>query len=149
MKFELEEPDEIVCTVDGEEYIDTNLAAAVLLAEGKLFVNNRETVFDGKPAGTTTVLYMLCNDVFYWASADGETITNNEIGELYKMTRHGQYGDVRWICIKRNLKPQGPLERMIRNAGEWDDVFRALPDNPTTLKNADTPTAASDAPLAS
>lgn len=83
-------------------------------------------------------LYVLANDVFAWACADAEAISPAELPDLWRMYQaDNQFGAERWLCVKRNQKPQPPLEQMMRDAGSWDAVMDALPENENErLRNA-------------
>ncbi len=39
------------------------------------------------------------------------------------------WGPTRWVCIKRDEQPQGPIVRDMKKAGAWDAVMEALPLN--------------------
>jgi hypothetical protein len=113
------------------ETFDENEALAHLLLANVVFCNQREYVeIDGTIAGSTTVIFMCCNDVFMWACADGEALLNDDIKPLF-LAWHADkhFGPTRWVCIKRQEKPQGPIVTGMKNAGVWDDVMEALPDN--------------------
>lgn len=111
-------------TYDGKEHYVKENVLAVLLLEGLVFVNDYEV--DG--GEYTTVIYVNANDVFMWGCADATTITQDELEEFYKMSRN-EYGDIKWICKKRNIQPQSPLIKRIKDAGCWDDEFESLPKN--------------------
>lgn len=112
-------------------WFDGSMAAGILLMNSVLFVNQRKYVeIDGTIAGSTTVIFAICNDVFMWGCADAEAILNDELKPLFMMWHENNtWGPVRWICIKRNEKPQGPIVRDMKAAGVWDDVLEALPEN--------------------
>lgn len=131
-------------TVSGKEYCDEERALAQLLLDGILFCNERETVeydykvVDGQlhvdeTKGTsvgeaTTVLYVNCNDLFYWACADAERIKNNEIGTFYKMhMANKKWGSAKWCCLKRKMRPQVPIVEAMKKDGFWDAELEALP----------------------
>lgn len=111
-----------------EEFCDEGLALAVLLAEEVCFINERDTIFEGIPENnSTTVVYVCCNDVFYWATADGERLPNDEIGKLYRMHRaDAKHGATKWCCLRRKLRPQVPLVEMMKEDGSWDADLEAL-----------------------
>jgi len=114
----------------GEEMCIEETALATLLYDGVLFCNERDTTFQGKPCGSTTVLYVNCNDMFAWACADAEDLPNDQIGTLYKMHMADKcWGSAKWCCIQRNQKPQPPVERDMRKDGVWDDVMENLGSN--------------------
>lgn len=54
-------------------------------------------------------LYVLCNDLFYWATADAEEITLEEIPELQACLKTSEkHGGLLWACRKRGMRPQQP-----------------------------------------
>lgn len=110
-------------TYKGQEHCVKENVLAVLLLEGLVFVNDWEV-----DEGYTTVIYVNANDVFMWGCGDATVIGQDELGEFYKMSRKN-YGDIKWICKKRNLQPQTPLIKRIKEAGCWDDEFESLPKN--------------------
>jgi|CXWL01.1.fsa_nt_gi hypothetical protein len=122
--------EDAIYIMDGEEYCDEERCLAEMLLCNVLFANSRPFVcLDGKQRPETVLLFVNCNDTFSWGSADAESLPYTEIGNLYKMWKNSVYGTTKWCCIRRNEKPQKPLEDSIRKAGEWDDVFENLPDN--------------------
>lgn len=134
---------------DGKEYCDEERALARLLLDGVLFCNERNTAMrpfktdgkglvlgldDTKPwevsEESTTVLYVLCNDLFYWGTADAESLPNDEIGNLYKMhvdPANKGYGAEKWCCFRRKLRPQVPIVERMKAEGVWDAAMEALP----------------------
>ena len=134
---------------DGSErvFFDEARALAMLLVENVCFINTRayvEITWPGdketdrpKIRDDTIVVFMNCNDVFAWACADAESISTAgdevEDNELYDLTRlhleHRTWGSTKWICLKRNEKPQRPMADAMRKAGYWDEEMEALPDN--------------------
>lgn len=136
--------DPMFYTFDGEEHCREEQCLAQLLIDDVLFCNERATVehaykiVDGKlynddtkptSAGTsTTILYVNCNDLFYWACADAEPLPNKEIGRLYKMhMADKKYGSSKWCCFRRNLRPQVPIVEMMKKDGAWDEAMELLP----------------------
>lgn len=77
-------------------------------------------------------LALNANDVFYWGCADFEFFGFSDIPFLYEMCfdKDGvriPYGNVRWICLKRKMRPQHPIEDKIKEMGYWTDDLEALP----------------------
>lgn len=117
---------------DGEEYFNQELALSILLEEEILFANSFPFSYkkDGKSEGETIVLFVNCNDIFAWACAEGETLSYNEVKDLYKMwEKDKKWGSSKWCCIKRNEKPQGPVANAMKKDGSWDETMEKLPDN--------------------
>lgn len=57
-----------------------------------------------------TKLCLNMNDVWAWATADGENVEWDEIPQVYKLWKeHGNNGLLVWACKKRNTRPQKPL----------------------------------------
>ena len=140
------EDPELFFTIDGEEHCDENAILSILLKEEILFCNERHTaqkpikVKDGKflppdpkdpwevSEEPTTILYVNCNDLFYWGCADAESITNDEIPKLYKLWKaNKRWGVDKWCCLKRKLRPQVPIVEDMKKDGYWDDELEALP----------------------
>ena len=68
----------------------------------------RWSIEDGRIAG----FYVLCNDTFYWATADAEKIEPEDIQDLIKAKNDAQddyFWPLVWITRKRKLRPQGAL----------------------------------------
>lgn len=114
---------------NGKEHCDEDNALAVLLADGVLFCNERHLVWDGQATTeSTTVLYVGCNDLFYWGTGDAECLPNSEIGKLYKMHKENpKWGSTKWCCLRRNLRPQAPVVKAMKKAGYWDAEMETLP----------------------
>lgn len=128
-----------------EECCDEELALSILLKEGVLFSNSRDYVEWDKweqdnlgkfkhsdtyhVEGETIVLFVLCNDLFWWACADGEKLKINEVGELYRAWRkEGRVGVDKWCCKKRNMKPQKPIRDGMKECGTWEEWMDKLED---------------------
>lgn len=137
-------PSSIFFDIKGQEYCDEERALAQLLLDGVLFCNERETVDfewivkDGKIdsidknkmeiGDSTTVLFVNCNDLFWWGTADAEALPNDEIGRLYKMHMANKtWGSSKWCCLRRKLRPQVPIVEMMKKDGFWDAELEALP----------------------
>ena len=73
-------------------------------------------------------IHMNCNDVFMWACSDMEEVTFDELENFAEMSKT-PWGAIKWVCIKRNEKPQYPMIWDMSQDGEWDDVMENLPDN--------------------
>jgi hypothetical protein len=120
-------PEEIAAD---DDYELTNEEALVdLLREEIVFANGRQYIcpFAGvKPE--TVVLFVLANDLFAWASADGEELPYSEIVPLHRAWKeHGHSGVTRWLCLRRKLRPLPSVERQMRATGKWDADLEALP----------------------
>jgi hypothetical protein len=143
--YNLEEIHHVFTDTAGVEHVffDEDVALAYLLLDGVVFCNQRKYLnIDGTTAGYVTVIFMNCNDVFIWACADGEALINDDIKPLFLAWHTDKhYGPLRWVCIKRQEKPQSPLVRDMKAAGFWDDVMEALPENTfdSYNKNKDAP----------
>ena len=131
---------------DGTEYCNEELALSILLREGKLFCNSRKIieikfVKDDSPQGyhteddlegdkkETVILFVGCNDLFYWGTADAEDFTTADIPELYRMwEKDNLWGTDKWCCKKRNLQPQVPVKEDMKKNGSWEDWMDKLPE---------------------
>ena len=121
--------EELFFTINGKESCDEDKILSILLKDGVLFSNEGEiTGYDGGIKTHTVVLYVLCNDLFYWACADAEPIRYHEIGQLYKAWEANKnWGTDKWCCMKRNLQPQEPIVEAMKKDGFWDEELEALP----------------------
>jgi hypothetical protein len=116
------------------EFIPNHEAmVAFLLERGILHVNGRKYVeIDNSIAEETLVLFLNCNDTFFWATSDAEAVKYDELPGLFKMVENNpKWGDTQWVAIKRNMKPQKPLVDMMKSSGGWNDTMENLPANPT------------------
>ena len=119
---------------EGEEFIDESLALADLLRDEVVFCNTRrfDPAWDDKPSGKTegptVVLFVIANDVFYWACSDAESFRCADIGPLWKAhMADKKWGVIKWLCSKRGMRPQVPIVADMRAAGAWTDELEALP----------------------
>jgi len=111
---------------DGTEYCNEEECLAKLLFDGILFCNTGK--FNGED---TVVLFILCNDLFYWGTADGQAFTTVDIGPLMKMhLEDPDWGAQKWCCLKRNLRPQVPVIEFMKKQGKWTPELEALPAPP-------------------
>lgn len=122
----------------GESFFVAEAAVAELLDAEVLFVNSRpycELDFSKTPpaaqpqvAGHTLVLFVNCNDLFWWATADAECCELHELPGLYDAWKaHGAVGVERWCCYRRKMRPQTPIEKQMRERGQWTPELEALP----------------------
>ncbi len=103
---------------------------AKLLLDEVVFANSRDYYYKGEMDGHTVVLFVNCNDVFAWACADSEDIAYDDITALFEAhMKDKRFGSDKWCCQRRQQKPQAPLEKMMREAGSWDDKMEQLPAN--------------------
>lgn len=122
---------------DGKRCLIENVALAELLRADVLFCNTRQyhCPMSNKLQEDTIVLFVNCNDVFAWGCADAEAIKSgdeagDELYELYRMWETDpQWGATKWVCQKRNQRPQDPIRDDMKKAGAWDAAMESLPDN--------------------
>lgn len=115
---------------DGTELCREELALSILLKEGVLFCNERETIFQGEKEESTVVLYVICNEVFCPIAADAESLKVNEIGNLYKIFKeHGHTGVYKWCCIQRGEQPSYNVVQEFKDANIWDEQMEKLRPN--------------------
>lgn len=123
----------------GEGHFWEERALVSLLLDEVLFANSRKFLdmdtsvgppysLDGKPREETIVLFVICNDLFYWGCADCECIKMSELPELYRLhSANRAWGSQKWCCLKRKLRPQVPIVTSMKSDGYWDDELEALP----------------------
>jgi hypothetical protein len=101
-------------------------ALAELLAAEVLFCNTGKFGKDD-----TVVLFVACNDLFYWGSADAEHFTTADIEPLWRAWKSGDYGVEKWCCQHRGMRPQYVVEQSMRKADVWDAAMESLPSRET------------------
>lgn len=128
--------------VFGKKVPDHEAMASKLLDDGVLFISDGISKYDYlckehpntdafvEKSPKTITLMVLCNDVFAWGCADAEEVTSEELPVLFEMYQADRVnGPVKWVCKKRNQKPQKPVADMLKEEKSWDDSMESLPDN--------------------
>lgn len=117
--------------INGKKEPDENSMLAKLLDENILFANSFAYAYsDGVLRGRTITLFVLCNDVFAWATADAEDITIEELPQLFEMyEKNPKCASTQWVCVKRNEKPQEPMIKWLKENNGWNETLEALPEN--------------------
>jgi hypothetical protein len=65
----------------------------------------------------TFSLWVLCNDLFAWACADGEDFDLSDMPEFRRaMDQSPEHGELLWCCRKRGMRPQGPYYKRFSEA---------------------------------
>ena len=103
---------------------------SLFLEQNICFLNNCKT----DTGNDILTVYLNCSDVFAWGCSDAETITYDDILPLYLMYREPNnkvWGTTKWVCQKRNEKPQKAVEQRMRDCGAWDDMMESLNENGT------------------
>jgi hypothetical protein len=72
-----------------------------------------------------------CNDLFWWAMADYEVFSYSDIEGLYKASKE-KWGISKWVCKKRSMRPQHPIENDMKKDGAWDEEMELLPERGST-----------------
>jgi hypothetical protein len=79
---------------------------------------------------------VICNDLFWWATADNEPLPLLGFGAIHEAPFWDLYARVRagghdgaevWCCLRRGMRPQTPIERQWRETGLWTAELEALP----------------------
>jgi hypothetical protein len=102
-------------------------ALAELIRAKIFFVYDTPNPFwEGSPK--TIQLQLNCNDLWFWACADSEPITLEDLPKLYKeFKKDKKWGADKFICIKKNLAPQKPIREAMKVDGSWDESLELLP----------------------
>jgi hypothetical protein len=116
------------------DFFDVETAISQLLVESVLFANYRNYTHDDKnftKDGRTIILFMNCSDVFAWGCADAEDISSEEeLKQLYDFcVKYPTWGSTIWACLKRNEKPQSPVEKKMKDCNEWPKELDSLLEN--------------------
>jgi hypothetical protein len=102
-----------------------DVVVALMLRE-ILFLNCFEISRGGKFHGETAVLFVNLLDIFMWGCSDAESITTDELPELYRLVRKYKYGLEIWACRKRGMQPQRPIKERMQLVNEWLDDLELL-----------------------
>lgn len=103
-----------------EEVFEDDKALAHLLINGVVFINNGWWLKENWPKDAITI-HVNCNDIFAWGCADSEDLLHDEIKDLYEHWRKDDcWGPAIWCIKKRQMRPQKPVEKAIREHGVWD-----------------------------
>jgi len=118
-----------------ELIFEKEIAIAILLIEGVIFINNHWWMKDqGWPedACKRISLNVNQNDVMMWGCADAETLDYADIEDVYShWEKDRNWGTAIWYCKKLNMMPQKPVADRIRSGGIWDIDQMGLQPNPT------------------
>lgn len=76
-------------------------------------------------------VFLNCNDLFYWGTADAEPFGRSDIEDIYAAWKedrkeHKYKLDI-WACKHRNLQPQKPIKNKMIEVGVWTDELDTLP----------------------
>lgn len=123
----LDEPVEVTWH-DEDAMIAHMLLDNTLWTRSAHYIGNKDSQYEFK--GDGIIVLLGCNDIFAWGCADSEELPHDKVPELFMLWHENhQWGPAKWCCIKRNEKPQRPVEKAMREAGIWDAQMDALPEN--------------------
>ncbi len=108
--------------LDGTRHFIEEYALSVLLREQVLMMSygDREIC----------ELMVVCNDLFYWGTADCEPLPYQDLEELYKAYKSKDiYAVSKWCCFKRNLQPQVSVIEKMKEEGSWTEEMEQLEKN--------------------
>lgn len=137
MIIEIDEND-VIWEMDGEEYCTNEEALMLLLHDNVLFANSRQYYdkITDKLYPATVLLFVNCNDTFYYASADAESVELSEVKELYKLwLKNKSYGPTIWACLKRNTQPIPQIKKYLIDNDLWSDELENCEKNYYDKKN--------------
>lgn len=81
---------------------------------------------DGEAMG----VHINSSDLFGWGYSAYDPVADEDLFGLHEAVKaFPKYGTDIFLCKKHNRKPQAPLEKLMRDAGEWDKAMESLPDN--------------------
>lgn len=71
------------------------------------------------------------SDIFAWGCADSEFIESEaELWQLAELVAaEPKFGEIHWLCHKRQQQPQPPWIERLKEAGAWDELLQNLPAN--------------------
>jgi hypothetical protein len=103
----------------------------ILICSCSLSLYCQDEKFPGIPAELNTIILMVdCSDVFVWGCQDAECVSLSDLPTLFKMYEENpKCGDVQWVCLKRNEKPQNPMVDWLKENNSWTEELENLPNN--------------------
>jgi len=113
--------------------LEDEIMLAEMLRDGRglLFIGTDNGPFftvDGGSTGQATI-WVNCNDMFAPACADSEPLPADQIEAVYvAWKQYGYDGPLLWACRRRNQRPWSRVEQRMRERGEWNHEFDALPE---------------------
>ena len=119
------------------DYLDERLEFARISVKTSIEDN------DGKLIEAWIIALALnMNDVFYWACADLEFFSFADVKDIFNKCfsesgKFNRFGDMKWCCVKRNMRPQHEYIKLIKEAGLWDDEWESLPEREIDFANPD------------
>lgn len=118
-----------------EEVIySTNLMLGILLLNTQSwFFIGTETILQEDDIECTTeksiAIYVNANDIFAWGCADQEGITLKELPEFFLQWHIDKdWGIIKWLCTKRNKRPQPCIIKEMKEEGAWCELMENLPE---------------------
>lgn len=123
--------DEALRALDDEEA--RAAALAELIRDEVLHFVDRRYLHDhtDEIAGRTTLLVVVCSQLFGWGGTDCEDLPFDEILPLYQARRGDPaWGVAKWCCRRRGMQPQRSIREALKKAGAWDADMQALSRNP-------------------
>jgi hypothetical protein len=117
-----------------ETYFDNKNALIILLTNTNLIflsnvVGKEQYEDEDRPNELVTGLYINASDIFAWGCADSEPISTKEISQLFLMWHHDKsWGCIKWLCKKRNRRPQSPIVANMKKDGAWCEFMNSLPE---------------------
>lgn len=72
-------------------------------------------------------VFVNCNDLFYWACADGEIVTHANVENIYRhYVKDPKWGVTIWACKQRGQQPQMPIKKRMIEVGVWTEELEKL-----------------------
>jgi hypothetical protein len=104
---------------------DRKIALAHLLINDVIMINTHWYKKDWPvDARNTTVLAVVCNDVFVWASADAQAICLDDVEVLYRMWKYDPtWGPAAWCIMHRKSLPQDPVRKHMELTWDVDSLL--------------------------
>jgi hypothetical protein len=98
---------------------------ANLLIDGVIFCNN--IPYEGT---YVTVLYVDASGIFGWGIPDIVNFDTSEVDKLYEYhTSDPDWGNVKWICIKKDMQPMRIIKQQMIKDGSWNSEMDYLQIN--------------------
>lgn len=114
---------------DLEYDFDEESAICELIEAGIVFIGGKSGPFFrcGDESGAQVGLWVNCNDLWAWATADAEPLAIDDIEPLYvTMCNPARFSFQRWAALRYRRLPMPEIVLDMKSVGVWDDALGAL-----------------------
>ena len=112
-----------------EECPDEEYVAGVLLLKDAVFLGLERDENDRITINTGCFIAVPCTTLFGIApfKQDNEKVPYFDLDNILKIyLAHGHLGLKKWVCLRRNKRPNDEYVEKLKEAGLWDEIMEEL-----------------------